>query len=108
MRHVCARDVDAESDGDARSDSELAIGAVAGGWTQFAATTIGTGKDNPASLTELTEEQLNRAVTFYYSDTSGFELSLLQDLDDAGFVSCGRRESRVALVLLLARERSAP
>ena len=54
--------------------SEAEIGAVTGGWTSFSATTAGTGADNPDAVQGLTEDQLNKAVSLYYSSTSSFEL----------------------------------
>ena len=54
--------------------SEVEIGAVTGGWTSFSATLAGTGADNPGTVQGLTEDQLNKAVSLYYSNTSSFQL----------------------------------
>ena len=54
--------------------SEVEIGAVTGGWTSFSATTAGIGADNPDTVHGLTEDQLNKAVSLYYSNTSSFQL----------------------------------
>ncbi|EOD15840.1 hypothetical protein EMIHUDRAFT_256322 [Emiliania huxleyi CCMP1516] len=54
--------------------SEVEIGAVTGGWTSFSATLAGSGADNPGTVQGLTEDQLNKAVSLYYSNTSSFQL----------------------------------
>merc|ERR1719487_2864640 len=56
--------------------TQIEVTNATDGRTTFMASERGTGGDNPTSPSELTPLQLSRSVTLYFSETTGFNLTL--------------------------------